>query len=122
MNSTTLALTDGIPSLITIPHGLGRTPSFVAATILCTSADAGINGSFMTPGQEVGIEALFDLDAGRPSFGILRDATNIIAIFGGSSGPGGSAAITLFQPPGAGTPGYGLIQSYSNFSLKIYWQ
>lgn len=115
MNSTSYGLTQGTAQAIKFPHGLGATPGFVRATLLCVTADG---GSSMSPGQEVGIEACFAMDTNSMVFGVAADSTYIYATYLGTWC--NQCEITLFNGPGS--PGIGLPTSLNNFALKIYWQ
>jgi hypothetical protein len=107
MNSTAYALTNGMPLHVNFAHGLAAVPAYVRFVLLCTTNDltSGINA-----GQEVVPNVT---QAGEIIFSYGADTTKIYLNYNGAIG---SAAIIEW------TGNLSAITSFTNFSLKVYWQ
>jgi hypothetical protein len=109
MNSTQYPLIDGTAQNQTFAHGLGHVPVIFSCVLLCTSNDS---ASGIVAGNEVAVESFLDDNAPATVFGFGADSTSITVRYSGVMGPN-----VFVQWPGGTT-----VTSFSNFSLKIYWQ
>lgn len=106
-------LTDGAVLNVNFSHGLGHVPAYLRGVLLSTAIDGGLN---TTVGEELNIDDFIDDTGGgiRP-FSVVADNSKIYLCYDGDSG--GSGSILLYMN------GQTLaVQTFTNFSLKVYYQ
>jgi hypothetical protein len=111
MNSSAYPLTDLIPLSVNFPHGMASAPAFLRAVYLCTNDDTFSNA---VVGQEIDFKSIFNESYASFPCGFGADATKIYL----NKGDDGASAC---QIKWTGSPGDKL-SSFTNFSLKVYWQ
>lgn len=98
-------------TLNTVAHGLGSTPSYVRAVLVCIANDAGTGA---VVGDEISVESVFENNLTAPNFGIKANAASVFLtntdFFAGQEG-----AVYIITN-GAATNA----TSVNNFGLKIY--
>ena len=102
-------LTNAASLNVSFSHGLGHTP-ICRAVLLCTANDT---SSGLTVGQEIGIESFVLYATSQTIFSVTANSTTIYLSF---TGTGGSGVVVSLA--GAGKN----LSSFSNFSLKVYYQ
>ena len=115
MNSTAYPLNNAVAINANFVHGLGHTPSYLRAVLLCTTTDP---GSGIVAGTEIGAEcfmvsAFVDADIMGPFVVVGCDATKIYITNYAAIAP--DILIQWLGNQFAPT-------SLANFSVKIYWQ
>lgn len=121
MNSTSYPLTDGTKLFVSFPHGISGVPTFIRTVLECTADDS----SGIVSGQEVEIGCFGDFNFQTMVFGQMADASKIYLVYDGTPGtPNPGPPFVSINVPAfdntlnAANP----IGSFSNFSLKVYWQ
>lgn len=94
-------------------HGLGTTPSWKTAVLVCVSNDA---QSGFVVGQEVEFTDWFDGSASNNAFGVWADATNVYVSCSKSPPLGNEIDIVVSLPAG----GNDNPTSFNNWRLKMY--
>ena len=108
LNTTNINLTDGTALSVTMPHGLGATPSLVRMVLYCNANDA---QSGFTPGQEIEANYIWEYAQSAPAFSVSANATDLFITYDGTTGSQcylGRASPRVFS-------------SMSNFKLKVYY-
>lgn len=112
MNSANFALFDGTAQTRLFAHGLAAAPAYVRMVLSCTTADS---NSGLTVGKEVdlGSSTLIDLINSNTVFAANADSTNICLSYSGDAGTNVGIVVNGLNKN---------FSSFSNFSMKVYWQ